>query len=224
MSFFSYFIRISFNFNYFYFYLRISNFFYSSSRRCWSYDSMLWIFSCHPFSAYLRSLYNWLICYSTSEIISTVTMFWVLGFFAFFFDYSILCYISLIRLCFVMYCSWFFLRILSFSSSFSERTLHSYFSFDSCYFSFDIFYSYSPSFLITFNAFVCSFLIRINPYFYDCSCFNYFWRALSSSYFPWMPLLSYTCSSCLFVMKILFFNCMISICCFFSSTFFSLIA
>lgn len=151
-------------------------------------------------------------------------MFVVWPFFAFFLPYSIRIYIYFILLCFVMYCSWFFRSILSFSNNFYDNILHYSFNFDSCYLSFATFYSYSPSFLIIFKALVCSFLTLSRPYFSLCSSFNYFCNALSSSSLPWMPRLSYTYSSCLLVRNILFFSCIISICCFLSYIFFSLTA
>ena len=179
INFFNSFILISFSLSSFYFSFRINNFFSSSSLRCWSYFSILWIFYCQLFSASFRSFSNSLIWSSTSAIIYTVTILLCGPFLAFFFPSSILCSISLILDCFVMYCSWFLRSIRSFYNSFSDKTLHSYFSFDSCSLSLETFYSYYPSFLITFNALFCSFFILKSPYFSLWRAFNYFCKAFN---------------------------------------------
>ena len=165
INFFNSFILIWLSFNSFSFSFKINNFFSSSSLLCWSSVSMFWIFSFQLFSDYFLSFSKSLIWPSIYAIISTVTLLEFCPFFAFFLLSSIFVSISLILFCLVIYCSWFFLRTLSFYINLSERTLHSYLVLDSCSFSLTIFSSYSLSFLITFNALVCYFLIRSSPSF-----------------------------------------------------------
>ena len=133
-NFFNSFSRIWLSFNSFYFSFKINNFLYSSNLLWFNYTSMFWIFSFQPFSESLLSCSNSFICSSISAIIYTVTMFGFCPFLIFFLFSSILCSIYFIFVCFVTYCSWFFLKTRSFSTNFSDRILHSSLIFDSCSF------------------------------------------------------------------------------------------
>lgn len=183
-------ILISFSFNSFSFSLRISNFFSSSSRLWWSSLSTLWIFSCQCLSLSLFSLSKFAISSSSYDIISGVTMGCAFLVFYFSLFWANLASISLIFVCLTMYCSWFFLRILSFSMSFSFRTFDSSLTLASCSLSLSILSWYSSSFLMTFNAFVCSFLTFSSAYFSSSRALSYPLRFFSSSYLLNIPRLS----------------------------------
>lgn len=169
----------SFNFSYFSFYFRSIIFFYSSFFFSLNSVSIAWILSCQDF--YVSFLWRYKSATSSSSwvIISGVTSYKGLFFFNFCWPAISFCSRSLTLFCFRIYCSWFFLRILSDSISLSFKDLDSSLAAVSYFFRSSIFSSYSSSLFKTFKAFVCSFFIFNKLFFYSSKVSSSFRRYLS---------------------------------------------